>query len=141
MEIFSTGLQPFRGGVSFPGALLQAMVSWAVGRKAVVLCLSVCSDVFRFAPMCFVAADGFGLFRIRLVCSERSIRDIRSGIFDQGLVDKLAAVIWGMDRVGWVVAVVRRVVMIWEADQVGWAARRRAAAPAARGAEALVPMA
>jgi len=32
-------------------------------------------------------------------------------------------------------------LMMWSALQVGWAARSRAATPAARGAEALVPMA
>ena len=38
-------------------------------------------------------------------------------------------------------AELRMAVTMASADQSGWAARRRAATPAARGAEALVPMA
>ena len=49
--------------------------------------------------------------------------------------------IWGTDRPGVEMAELRIAVTIAVALQSGWAARSRAATPAARGAEALVPMA
>jgi len=52
-----------------------------------------------------------------------------------------AALTRGMDTPGRVTAELRMAVTTVAALQSGWAARRRAATPAARGAEALVPMA
>ena len=51
------------------------------------------------------------------------------------------AMICGTGKPGVGVAELRIAETIWSAVQLGWAARRRAATPAARGAEALVPMA
>lgn len=49
--------------------------------------------------------------------------------------------IWGTGRLGAGAAELRMVEMMVAAVQSGWAARRRAATPAASGAEALVPIA
>ena len=56
-------------------------------------------------------------------------------------VRAVAALSWGTGRAGVETAELRIAVTIWLALQVGWAVRSRAATPAARGAEALVPMA
>jgi len=53
----------------------------------------------------------------------------------------VAAFIWGTGRPGVGVAEFRMVETIVSALQSGWAPRKRAATPAARGAEALVPIA
>ena len=53
----------------------------------------------------------------------------------------MAALTWGTGRPGVGMAELRMAATIVAAVQSGWAARSRAATPAARGAEALVPMA
>ena len=57
------------------------------------------------------------------------------------VVMAVAALIWGTGKPGVGVAEFRMVETIVSALQSGWAARKRAATPAAKGAEALVPMA